>query len=196
MTTATTVTIATEYVKAALLFAAKKDIRYWLNGLHIELSHAGAWLVATDGHTVFVHRIAGADAERATCSAIIESAAFDAVAKSKAKIVDVTIDGDQYKLAYAGVSAAGKQIDGIYPDWRRVVPRGKQSGEHGYFHPDYIARVDKAGQAIGKNKHGCHIVPNGPVDLGVCRYNDVAFCGVMPIRAGDDRHVSVADILA
>ena len=43
-------TVPAALVKAAMLFQAKNDVRYYLNGIMITKSH----IVATDGHVMFV----------------------------------------------------------------------------------------------------------------------------------------------
>ena len=39
-------------LKALLLFAAKKDVRYYLNGIHIVVKNGVVTLTASDGHTM------------------------------------------------------------------------------------------------------------------------------------------------
>jgi hypothetical protein len=50
-------TIDFKVLKALMLFAGKSDIRYYLNGLHIEQSATGTVAVATNGHVIAIARI-------------------------------------------------------------------------------------------------------------------------------------------
>ena len=63
-------------LKAVLQFAAKGDIRYYLNGVYLETGPLGARLVATDGHIMGVLKIEG---EFEESSIIIPRQALDLI---------------------------------------------------------------------------------------------------------------------
>jgi DNA polymerase III sliding clamp (beta) subunit (PCNA family) len=50
-------TIQRKQLRAILNFAAVKDIRYYLNGLHVRQDHRGTILEATDGHALGMLRV-------------------------------------------------------------------------------------------------------------------------------------------
>jgi hypothetical protein len=78
--------------------------------------------------------------------------------------------------------------DGKFPDWRRVVTP-QQTGERAYFHPDYHAMVEKAGQLISPTKYPYLIQQNGD-SVGYCNLNDVMHAYVMPMKAYENEVVS------
>lgn len=51
--------IPARYIRAALIFAGKCDVRFYINGLRIEPSPTGdeVRLIATNGHAMFVARL-------------------------------------------------------------------------------------------------------------------------------------------
>ena len=134
--------IKTNDLKALLLAAGKKDIRYYLNGVHVNSKH----LVATDGHRM--HVIAhGGDWPHGPVT-IPREAVELAV---KAKTVELTLTTEVIgAISY-------KPIDGVYPDYLRVLPVsiGIVHGDrHVDVNPEYWRDAEKAIKLIGwKGEH-------------------------------------------
>ena len=131
--------ISLTVIKACLLAAGKKDIRCYLNGLHVTATH----IVGCDGHML--------------------------VAVEHKQVVpgwvDVTVPRDRVELA---IKAAGKNanldltadsiggipyspIDGNYPDWNRVIPATipEFQGIAVQVNPELFAAAAKAASLLG-----------------------------------------------
>jgi hypothetical protein len=181
----TTIEIST--IKALMLFAGKKDMRFYLNSLHIEQSANGTFAVACNGHAIGVARIDSEAHEPASIT--IDRQYIDGL-KSTYAVSFEQLDGGMVKIVAGafGTSLTVPVMDVKYPDWRRVVS-AKQTGERAYFDPDYAALVNKAGQTIRKNKIPYIIQQNGDKP-GYCNLYDVVHAYVMPMRAYYEEVVS------
>lgn len=98
--------ILTAHLKAVLLAAGKKDIRYYLNGVHVTKHH----LVATDGHRMHIvcH---GGDWPHEPVT--IPRDACELAVKGKTTTLDLT------PSAIGPISY--KPLGGTYPDYTRVT---------------------------------------------------------------------------
>ena len=173
-------------LKALLLFAAKKDVRYYINGIHFEQSATGTLAVATNGHCLAVARLDRDSAEPSSFTVPREH--LDNVVKgAKGSIDIVQVDAAQCTLNSSNGRITVPLCDGKFPDWRRVVTQ-QQTGERAYFHPDYHALVDKAGQIIRPTKFCYEIQQNGN-SVGYCRISDDFHAYVMPLRSGYENGV-------
>jgi DNA polymerase-3 subunit beta len=174
-------------LKALLLFAAKKDIRYYLNGVHFESGANGTLAVASNGHCLAVARLDREAAEPA--SFIVPRDHLDNVVKGAKGAVDVTkINDTQCTINSTNGLITVPLCDGKFPDWRKLVS-AKQTGERAYFSAEYAAMVDKAGQIIHSRELGYIIQQNGN-NVGYANLNDVVHAYVMPIKAYENEVVS------
>lgn len=171
-------TIDIKTLKAVMLFAGNKDIRFYINGLHIEQSATGTLAVATNGHVIAVARIDSEAHEPATMT--VHRQYIDAI-KTKYAVTFNQNDDATVSIQTVDSKIAVPLIDGRFPDWRRVIS-AKQTGEQAYFHPDYVAMVDKAGQTIQKCSTPYLIQQNGN-SVGYCGLGEDVHAYVMPIRA-------------
>jgi DNA polymerase-3 subunit beta len=177
--------------------AAKKDIRFYLMGVCLELGRRESRLVATDGHILGVLRLADqvAPGIEETAQYIIP---LDAVLKFKpkaksAKDVVLTIeaaqeDGRQFAVLsdpYSGESYRFQMIDGRFPDYRRVLPK-TVSNEPGQFDPDFLVRFKKVSVDLGSRRGLVTVSHNGRGDAScaaLVTVDDPRFLGVlMPWR--------------
>lgn len=166
-------------LKALLLFAAKKDIRYWLNGVHFEQSVNGTVAVATNGHCLAVARLDRDSAEPASFTVPREH--LDNVVKSAKGSIDIVqVDDTQCTILSSNGRITVPLCDGKFPDWRRVTTP-QQTGERGYYDPEYAAMVNKAGQMVHSTKTAYVIQQNGN-NVGYCNLADVIHAYVMPLR--------------
>lgn len=134
-------TIPRTAFKAAILCAATKDIRYYMVGVHIERTASGAvHIVSTDGARLFVGAITSPECDQAGPWRL--TVPLD-VAKHAAKgRGDVTLQGlpdGRYELD--GRTFA--PVDGVFPDWRRVIP-ANPSGEAADFNHGLMADAQMA----------------------------------------------------
>lgn len=154
--------IPTDLLKAAQLFASKKDARFYIKSVYIEWRDDTAKLVATDGHRMFVATFAIEPSGDGSC--IVPS---DTVKRALAGYKHDTIEfcPPQAETAVIG-GVVFEPIRAEYPDWRRVVPVDA-SGEAAQFNAAYIGDIGKAARVLLKHsktmpaESSIHIHHNG-----------------------------------
>jgi DNA polymerase-3 subunit beta len=154
-----------KYVAVLAEFMAKKDVRYYLNGMFVTPHpDGGVILTATDGHTaVLIH-----DAEGETNGDYIFAPSKALIAASKKRVgmvgrpEAVELIGEsayvrlfKNDLAYDPTISAQDAhvehcptIDGKFPDMRRVIPTGTPEPSLITLNPEYMARIAKVGKAL------------------------------------------------
>jgi hypothetical protein len=160
-------------------FAAKGDVRYVLNGVMVDAGPEGVFLVGTDGHAIAVARIDATP--HPARQYIIGGEVCELIAKNKRKPVMLELDA----MRFDNVTAT--EIDGRYPDWRRVI-KYKASDAIAFFDPKFHARVDAAARMIqGKTAFPTLIRPGGN-GVGYAQIDADGKVGawVMPIRRDID----------
>lgn len=193
------------YLPALAQFAAKQDIRYYLNGFLIEPAPAnigGVFLVATDGHTgCFIHDPEGT-------SDGIYNMQVPRLLLGQCKPGDealgikrVTFDGHMATVGDdTGPILAEKclPIDGKFPDWRRILPAMPMNEGRLVsciaLNPSYLARGYAALKAMGIKK-----ASSASIELFPGKYKDSStifvprttdehriFFIIMPMRGGGD----------
>lgn len=168
-------------LKSALIFQAKKDVRYYLNGICFK---ADGRVCSTDGHRAFV----GGKHEGELSEDVILS-----VTKAPTKNYDYAhIDTDSKIITYhldntvqVGVGMVDV-IDGRFPDIDRVIPKGTSPTERIGFNAKYLSDVEKAA-AIFNAKFECVIFdlnpsPNASVANLKSPFGETAKIIVMPMR--------------
>jgi DNA polymerase-3 subunit beta len=113
---------------AKCLFAVStEDARYYLNGVYLHRVGADLRGVSTDGHRLAMawtglpdgaSGIPGVIVPRKTCQLIVKH--LDAAQGD----VRVSVSANKIMLEWAGTRFVSKLIDGTFPDYERVVPRG------------------------------------------------------------------------
>lgn len=171
------VTILRSQLKAAAYCAATKDVRYCLCGVHIEFTTSDTLrVVGTDGNVLFAGRV---DTEHTAAVGTSLTMPIDVVkraAKGSGAIELRQMDAATWCLG----SEIFKPIDGIFPDWRRVI-RHKGNGQPAQIDMNLGARVQAAfkewfgvmpfAEHHGTDyPHGGVITFTGPSDsaIGVC----------------------------
>lgn len=108
--------------------ASKEEARYYLNGVFVQPGAGFLRFTATDGHRL---------ASLKVTSGVPDEAVFEAfilprqVLRDYIKFLEradgpvvVTINSNRLQLTVAGESHITKLIDGSYPDYERVIPKG------------------------------------------------------------------------
>lgn len=156
-------TIPVDTLKALLLAAGKKDTRYYLNGVLLDVRATDAVAVATDGHKLLAVPVTqDGDAPYTVGQFIIPRDILESLKPAfKGAPATITIDAVAQKVSIntGGSSVSASLIDGRYPEWRRVVPH-KVSGTVSQFDADYIAAFGKIHKLLG-GKHSPAIAHNG-----------------------------------
>lgn len=182
--------IPTAHLKAALLFAAKKDVRNYLNAVLIEWDSENVSIVATDGHRLF----AATHPMDETVEPGSVIAPYEDVKRAltgyKAETIEFTPNSSIGVRLQRGLETATlgnvsfEPIDGKYPDWRLVVP-SEISGEAAQFNPAYVGDLAKASKALGVKDAQAHIYHNG-YDAALVTFGgrEDCFAILMPMRSG------------
>jgi DNA polymerase-3 subunit beta len=107
---------------------AQQDVRYYLNGMLLEIQDGRARLVATDGHRMAVTELPVSLPEGTSRriivprKTVIEALRLLADDSAAAKL---GVGSDHLTLSAADVVFKSKVIDGSFPDYERVIPRNQ-----------------------------------------------------------------------
>lgn len=179
-------TIESKTLKAALECAGSKDIRFYLNTVHVRVESGNVYIESTDGHVLF-QTIAPFTTDAPDQSVMIPRHVVETVLKLKLFKVELKqVSPDQWTLG----PMAFKPEDGRFPDLSRVIP--KMGNVHAMvdpqwlqFNPELLLKVTKAiRHELEDNKHQCYpIYSNG--GGGALMYKPGQTwprCVVMPLR--------------
>lgn len=172
-------------LRALLLVAADKDIRYYLNGIHIEVSETAIVAVATDGHSLLALPLAPADADapRMVGSWILPRDVLDMVKPHKVGrsplSLTVTLCADTFEVS-GQATLSGKYVDGRFPNWRMVVPR-ETDGTVAQFDAEKIYVMHKVNKLLG-GKYSVGVCHNGEKPARIMLAREDAVAVVMPMH--------------
>lgn len=189
------------HLAAIAMFAAKKDIRSYLIGVCIDTGPAGAFLVATCGHTVAVHQID--NVARPAGQLIMPLVPLASMIKANRRVgIKLTLpagfagtynNNTRVKRQVTLESLKGEisivpELDGIFPDWRRVTryddaPYPQQV----FFNPHYLVRVADAADLISERKFAVQVRPGGTgVGFATLDHEGKTVAYIMPIMGTID----------
>jgi DNA polymerase III subunit beta len=105
---------------------AQQDIRYYLNGMLLVVDGKNVIAVATDGHRLaFCQVETDQDFQRQEViiprKTILE---LQRLLEDLDNPVDLEIANNQVKLSFADIELISKLVEGKFPDYTRVVPKG------------------------------------------------------------------------
>ena len=172
-------------VKAAAMCASKEDTRYYLNGVAIQASARGVFIVATDGHRLAAFKqLQGYDGE--SFNIIIP---LDIIAKIKLNKKDpfATLklaDGllNQWSITHDGSTITFSVIDGTFPDWQRIIPK-EVDGKTAQFNMTYLGDFAKVAKALTGSETHVSIAHNGDGPALLSFGEEIDGLGVlMPLR--------------
>lgn len=181
------ITINKSALKAVSRFAAKSDIRYYLVGVYVEASETETRLVATDGHTMLVHRMKAENTHAWTGIIPLDTVAAILKHKTASKRIDfpielhATANETEQRIDYAGQAFIFKPVDGKFPDYRRVIPKDI-TGEAACYQPEYLQRVQDAAVDLGNTKTAGFAMGYNGNGAAVCPISDDCLAIVMPLR--------------
>lgn len=146
-------------VRAAALFAAKADVRVYLNAVHVERRAGRVSVTASDGHTAFLARVSAAQDGEDERFAIPVSVA--------AKVPDelVSVAGDRVGAVLVDANANDERV--LRDMIEKVIPADRVDGFAGPLNALYLERVGKAFALLAKDaKYGapvrCSVAKKGP----------------------------------
>lgn len=161
------------YFAAMTIFAAEKDVRYYLCGVHIERHpEKGVVMVATNGHILAVihdpeGELIGRDS--IIVGGIPKSLITACTARTKkgdlpadklwiAEHCAVLSFGDEAPEPFDSTTNASVKIeliDGQFPDWKRVLPKTTTPVKRfPLLNGSYVARFAQAAKILVPNKYG------------------------------------------
>jgi DNA polymerase-3 subunit beta len=186
------ITVQHDTIKALLLIAPKADIRYYLNGVCVDVRQGQVTLVATDGHRLLAVPVTADDVESAIDGQyIIPRDVLDAVKPVKIPRSDtlpLTIEIADARITITGATTAtSPTVDGRFPDWRRVTPTSANN-EPAQYQPEYIGAFGKVGELFGGKNVKCVIHYNGMSAALVTFPTSEALGVIMPLRVDSDKH--------
>lgn len=167
------------WLKAVMLAAAKKDVRYYLNGVMVRNGE----MAATNGHMLLLIK---SESIKSDGQYIIDNDTLKMIVTAhkgikgdnRVEVVDsMTITG--------GSQISITPVDGNYPDVNRVIPQ-ETSGEIAHFNYEYLLACQKAnGEFLDRKYTWIKLQHNG---LSGAKFesedeNDNKLTGlVMPVR--------------
>jgi hypothetical protein len=120
------ISIQASAIRAAAICAAKKDIRYYLVGVHIKVAHLNyATIAGTNGHILFAGRAAIENLEEQQSAEWSMIIPLEVCKKIGKKLTSVTLES----LPDGSYMLDGMRfipLDGRFPDYKRVIPRFDQ----------------------------------------------------------------------
>lgn len=180
-------------LRAVLIFAAEKDIRYYLNGVCLHVGECGdARLVATDGHRLAIVKLCN-KSSATPGEYLIPRAVLKTVKKAgrldKLPLL-LTIAGDGFQLVDQyddSILGGAKLIDGRFPDYQRIIPIPENmDGTPGTFNASYLADIQRALIELGDNNGFFSMLQNGEKSGALVVREDKGFlCVVMGMRGFD-----------
>jgi len=114
-------------IVATLPAAAKNDVRYYLNGIHLGASSGTLTACGTDSHRLHAAEAGGDYPDGIDLI----------IPRESARIIESTLptEGDvilsygpgRVMVSHPGCAIDTKLIEGRYPDWRRIIPRAESA---------------------------------------------------------------------
>lgn len=193
------VSVPAKYIEVLKLFAGEKDPRAYLNGINLEIGAAKSRLVATNGAMLGCFRVESEQPDVNTPltdiiipnnllkaikpTGLVEIAVGELKTKKNDKGEKVPVSNARpVTLTYAGWSITGMTTEGVFPDFRRIIP-ATVSGQPAQFDVNLIASIAKARLILHGRKSGRYatIGFNGD-DAALLDLADENFVGViMPL---------------
>jgi DNA polymerase-3 subunit beta len=145
-------TINLRVLGALVPFASKDETRYYLQGVCVEIDERGTTYAATDGKTFVAYREdldPDAKDNRLLGVFIIPAPQCKEFKLGKDDDGRAKMFGSaRLTLAYNFVDVTFAPIDGVFPDWRKMLPQGRPSGEIGQFNPAFLTELAKFSKAL------------------------------------------------
>lgn len=148
-------TIESNILRALALIAAKKDVRYYLNGISFRQTPQGLRLAATNGKRLLAYLVPGS--EGAFPEGFEAILPYDDLPK-KPGPVTLVFSEKQCVLGHGSTLVTVGLIDGKFPDCSLVGPRAELVGQPAEFPADQIAEFVK----------GCELVKGGEARWVTC----------------------------
>jgi len=191
-------TVLRKQLKALSRFSAIKDIRYYLQGIHVVQNNRGTYLESTNGHILGRLLIDGDYVENHSKVIIPLDAvkALSATGKKGNEILHFTVEGQKITVIEPDNSTrVFSATDGCFPDTDRIIPMivKEEDIKPSSYNISYLmAFYDADTDLRGSKANSCNVsVKQRGNDSGIVSIGaDLQFVGIiMPMRDGDFANV-------
>ena len=115
-----------DLIEATSFAMAQQDVRYYLNGMLFEIANQNLKLVATDGHRLAMAELAleGLESDRQIIlprKGIIE---MSRLLSDGREDITLSLGQNQIRVSMPEFTFTSKLVDGNFPDYKRVLPKG------------------------------------------------------------------------
>jgi DNA polymerase-3 subunit beta len=184
--------VESAHFAAVSVFRAKKDVRFYLQGVALDCGPSGAYIVATDGLALAVHKVTSDPLP--SVSIILPDMLVSRLEKAKFDAVRLSFDGPagifsgetrrKISSLIDGASVTVEEVDGRYPDWRRVA-KHTPADTIKFYNVELVAKVHKAGAKLREKSDNVGFIRPGGNGPGFAALdNDARSCAwIMPMRA-------------
>lgn len=180
--------IPAKYINVLKLFAAKKDIRYYLNGICVEFgANKETVLAATDGYRIGAFKVGNPISIESRHQFIIPNSFLNKFKPSKTLInIPFTFfyeDGVQRIKAVDGdnLQISCDAVNGRFPDYYKLAIK-ETNGLASKINPQFLLDLEKASKILHSSKSMYSVGLNGEGGVPICLHED-AFTGlIMPMR--------------
>jgi DNA polymerase III sliding clamp (beta) subunit (PCNA family) len=181
-------------LKALSRFSAIKDIRYYLQGIHVVQNNRGTYLESTNGHMLGRLLIDSDYVENHSKVIIPLDAvkALSAIGKKGNEILHFTVEGQKITVIEPDNSTrVFSATDGCFPDTDRIIPMivKEEDIKPSSYNISYLmAFYDADTDLRGSKANSCNVsVKQRGNDSGIVSIGaDLQFVGIiMPMRDGD-----------
>lgn len=168
-------------LEGALMFQAKQDMRYYLNGICFM---PDGRVAATDGHRAFI----ASKHENKLTDNVIVSVSKSPLKRYSYALLDtktkmVTYHDELDVMVGAGIC---ELIDGRFPDIDRIIPKQTAPAEQIGFNAKYLADVEKCAKLFNPKFESVLFELNGNINAAVANISaptgETAKVIVMPTR--------------
>ncbi len=106
---------------------ANRDVRYYLNGMNLCMSGKNLTAVSTDGHRLSINTATVLKSDGADINCIVPRESYRTMVAYLKSVtpdtqVKVAFTANHFALYTEGKTFISKQIDGKFPDYKRVIP--------------------------------------------------------------------------
>ncbi|HGJ5868518.1 hypothetical protein [Arsenophonus nasoniae] len=170
-------TVDKKALLSAMIFQAKCDIRYYLNGICFAPEKK---LYAADGYRVFIGEH---ETESLHESVIISIKGAKFTRFDKAQIdtqyrIVTYLDKDGLRVG----AAICEVIEGKYPDINRVIPKESKPVSEIGFNASYLADIEKVAKIYNPKYKSIKIKPNGNDSAAIVELNKNTSVIIMPMK--------------
>lgn len=168
-------------LEGALIFQAKHDVRYYLNGICFM---PDGRVAATDGHRAMI----ASKHENKIKSNVIVSISKSPTKNYSYAVIDTRANIVTYHNNFDVLVCAGicSEVDGKFPDIDRVIPKQTAATEQIGFNAKYLADVEKLAKLFNPKYEAVLFELNGNTSAAVANINaptgETAKVIVMPMR--------------